>query len=358
MNMSATSTLTVLATLFLAVPAFAQTEDEPLADVERRIADVAGDLDWEQEFASIKTAINNVWQQNEWDDEPHRFARDLALEVAAIPPWQFMQRFERFNQRVAERYDLSPRQRFQLQGGMIREAGRLLINHADMIFEQAGEILEDRRAGRPFDAEDVARWTKESDPLTNDVRATIDRLSAEMRASMSPEQRQVFDRDFKAFEKRWARVQEMRSQWAEGKWKAEDWGLQEDPQQSEGAGPADSLRGAAASSPLGPVMPDAAAIPRWVPHDPSTWFAYVLDVKKRYRLDAGQMTTAESIHAELVARATTYASRDGDRLLSIPEADRAVHPAYEPIRDLFQELRDRLDAVPTTAQRESATPPS
>lgn len=354
--MSAHHASIVLTLLIPPITGLGQPADEPLADVERRIADVAGDLDWEQEYASIKTAINNFWRQNGWDDEPQRFARDLALEVTAIPPWQFMQRFERFNQRVAERYDLTPTQRFQLQGGMIREAGRLLIGHADMIFDQAGEILEARREGRAFNADDIARWTKESEPLMTDARAVVDRLSAEMRASMNAKQRQVFDRDLKAFEKRWARIQEMRSQWAEGKWKAEDWGLQDEPQQ-RGAGPADSLRGAPASSPLGPVMPDAATIPRWVPHDPSTWFAYVLEVKRRYHLDAGQMTTAESIHAELVARATTYASRDGHRLLNIPEAERAAHPAYEPIRDLFQELKDRLDAVPTTAQRESVPQP-
>jgi len=345
-----------LVLVLVAVPLVGQqpeTNDEPLLEASRRLSEIAGHLDWEREYASIQHAVNNVWRRNGWESEPHRFARDLVLEVAAIPPWEFMKRFERLNQRVGERYDLSASQRFQLQGAMIRETGKMLLGHADLIFDQAGEMLQARQAGRPFTAEEIARWTKESEPLMGEARAVIDRINGELGASMSPQQKQVFERDLGAFEQRWAVVQEMRSQWGQGRWKPEHWGLEDDPTQVGRAGP-DAWRPGPGSSPVGPMMPEPAAIPRWKAHDPSTWFAYVLEVKGTYELDPGQMTTAESIHAELVGRATGYATRAGEDLLRVPEAERAVHPAYEPIRELFAELQSRLEPIPTTAQRHRA----
>ncbi len=65
------------------------------------------------------------------------------------------------------------------------------------------------------------------------------------------------------------------------------------------------------------------------------------------------MSTAESIHAELLDRAERYAEAHADTLEAIPAPERATHEAYEPIRSLFGELQSRLDSVPTTSQRDN-----
>ena len=82
--------------------------------------------------------------------------------------------------------------------------------------------------------------------------------------------------------------------------------------------------------------------------DPS---AYVRELERRFKLDAGQMSTAESIHEELLDRADSYVQMHAAALKTIPVRERGTHEAYEPVRKLFVELKSRLDAIPTTSQR-------
>ena len=82
--------------------------------------------------------------------------------------------------------------------------------------------------------------------------------------------------------------------------------------------------------------------------------AYVMDLKRRYDLDASQMSAARSIHAELFARATDYAQSRADELSAVPSGERAIHDLYEPIRGFFFELQARLEVIPTTAQRDQS----
>jgi hypothetical protein len=100
---------------------------------------------------------------------------------------------------------------------------------------------------------------------------------------------------------------------------------------------------------------EAVVVPsRWVDHEPKTWIAYVLDVEKRYHLDSGQRTAARSIHSELVGRAMDYSAGRRAELAAVPALEREKHGLYEPIRTLFAQLQERLEALPTTAQRETA----
>jgi hypothetical protein len=92
-------------------------------------------------------------------------------------------------------------------------------------------------------------------------------------------------------------------------------------------------------------------IPKCVAYDPATWYACVLQLQERFKLDPGQVTTAESLHAELFERAKAYVDKHADTLKQVPPGERDTHAAYEPIRTLFDELNSRLDAIPTTSQR-------
>jgi hypothetical protein len=93
---------------------------------------------------------------------------------------------------------------------------------------------------------------------------------------------------------------------------------------------------------------------QWVDHDPATWIAYVVEVRSQYQLDPAQVSTAESIHHELRERAEAFVSSRVEALTAVPAAQRSTHDAYAPVREAFQELRDRIDALPTTAQRTAA----
>jgi hypothetical protein len=148
----------------------------------------------------------------------------------------------------------------------------------------------------------------------------------------------------------------MTERWTKGGWQPKDWGLQHDPIQTGMEQQARAIDPLAGDRSPKRIRSDRAPIPRWRPHEPATWFAYVLDFQKRFKLDPGQKTTANSIHAELLARANSYISAHAERLDKVARRDRAEDQAYEPIRGLFEELKERLDALPRSAQRDQIQP--
>ena len=189
-------------------------------------------------------------------------------------------------------------------------------------------------------------------------------LAEEIQPSLDAEHKLLLGRDRESFQKRTKYVDAMRTRWLEGKWQPTDWGLEADPIQNRaappsGADPLAVLPIQATNAPSLSLLPSAAplvVLPKWVPHDPRTWYAYVLQFEKRFDFDAGQKSTAESIHGELVERAGDYSEIHRDELRPVPVAERATHAAYEPICAMFTELQARLDALPTTAQLETHKP--
>ncbi len=290
-------------------PTVAQERSErAVAEVLEPLANSFAKFDWEAEHPNIKRAIVNVWNSNGWNDEADRFARELASEVSAIPPWRLTARLDLVTDRVAGRYDFSPDQRSRFQGALLREAGELLVRHGATILAHSKEAFQTRASGKPFTAEQVARWAKQGEPLLSDMRNSAERFIAQLEPTLTPQQREVLKRDQASYKKRLHRLNETVSAWASGKWQPADWGLQDDPIQSRGRAPMNPfelIREAAPSWTGASASRGKVVIPRWLDYDPTTWFAYVLEVEKRYRLDAAQMGTAESIHAELLERASS-----------------------------------------------------
>lgn len=318
-----------------------------------KLAEYAGELDWEAEHQLLTQAIDNVWEANGWDDEANQFAQTLARDVAAIPPWNLMGRFDLMSQRVSERYRFSPNQESYFRQAVMRETGGLLMRHAGMIFDQSVEILRIRGSKQPFTAEQAARWTKESEEFFREARESTDRMVKDLTSRLRPEQKKILEQDVAAFEKRWQVVEQMRGRWARGKWSPDDWGLQDDPIQKRATElnrrrPTRGVRRVDRNR-----VPERRSRPkRWVAHDPATWIAYVRDFERRYRLDAGQATAVRSIHAELFERATAYAESRAEELKTVPRTERAAHELYEPICGYFLELETRLEVIPTSSQRD------
>ncbi|MFQ5413432.1 MAG: hypothetical protein ACE5E6_03140 [Phycisphaerae bacterium] len=328
-------------------------------------------MDWDEEFVLIEPTIHNMWDRYGWDGEPDRYARDMMLEVARIPPWQVMKRLRRAAELTRDRYDLSPEQIASLERSLILETSGFLLRNAKTLVPHVREMIETRRSGEPFTPEQIARWTREDDAMWSDGRARLERLITDLRATLTPEQRRRFDRDKKAMDKRFDDLDRARRAWAAGRWRAEDWGLQDDPIQSgkarrnakrDAAGALAALQRAAASKSPGAIPSKADVLAmlniRWRSYDPTTWHAYVVDVQRRYAMDAGQRDAARSIYTELFDRATTYQTLHTAALSPIPVPQRLTDPAYEPIRAVFAELEARLAALPTQAQRDLAARPA
>ena len=334
---------------------FAQFSDliEPLAG-----------FDWDEEARRLRRAAESVWKQNGWNGESDNFAREVACEVTAIPPWDVVARLNLLTTRITERYGLTEEAASRFRTSLLGEAGRLLMRHGPVMIEKGREVLAARVRGEPFSPQQVAEWAKDLEPLLVDARVSADRLAEEIQPSLDAEHKLLLGRDRESFQKRTKYVDAMRTRWLEGKWQPTDWGLEADPIQNRaappsGADPPAVLPIQATNTPSPSLLPSAAplvVLPKCVPHDPKTWYAYVLQFEKRFGLDAGQKSTAESIHGELVERAGDYSEIHRDELRPVPVPERAPHAAYEPICAMFTELQARLDALPTTVQRVTEKP--
>jgi hypothetical protein len=325
-----------------------------LADATERVKELGP---WEDEYAHIASALQNVWSQNGWTDESDLYARDLALDVSRIPPWEFTKRLELVSQRVSQRYSLAPGDVQRWQGMATREVFGFMLRHAPVIAKQAQEMVDTRARKQPFTAEQIARWTRDTEPLLADVRERVDKVSKEMREGLTPDQQAIFDRDFASFTKRFQHYQEQRKHWAQGRWKADDWGMQNDPIQS-GSAAAPSDAAAIAPTPAAGAPPGAAPVAvvptKWIPHDPTTWVAYVLATGQKLGFDQAQRNSAATIHEELLLRADKYMAKRKDALAAVDPSARAADPLYQPLCALFDELVRRVDALATTAQRDQS----
>lgn len=327
--------------------------DQPRIGSFEALTESAQGLDWEQESRRWLQAVDKVFERRGWTSESHQYARSMIHDVTAVPPWDIVGRFNVITECMRGRYDLSPEQVSRLKSTMAREWGGLLMQHGGTILEQTTEILQTRVANKPFTAEQVARWTKESEPMMRASHESAERVRSDVDALLRSDQRELWDRDWDAFLERWDAVDAMRSEWAQGKWDAAEWGLEEDPIQR--GVPAEETQGAAQYEPPSDEARSrrANAQPtKWLAHDPSTWVAYIRDMKERCTFSPGQTDAAWSIHAELVERATAYIETHAAQLESVPDSERSTDEGYEPVRTIFEELRERLHAMLTDRQRD------
>lgn len=336
-------------------------EPGPVSEGFTGLVQMTQKLNWNDEARSLESALDTIWKQNNWNDESDQFAYQLTRDVSKIPPWDFMQRFEVATDRVADRYGLAESDRGKFKGTVLREAGSFFMKNAPLILSHSSEMVQTRLNGQPFTAEQVARWSREGQNLMPEVREMVMRVVGEVKPLVPSDRKEIIERDMASFDRRRQHILKMGARWMNNEWKPEDWGLQNDPihraalaNATAQAAVSDAAKSVAIAKPTEPAPPPIPT--RWVAHKPPTWIAYVEDFRKKYNLDAGQIAAVESIHAELLLRANDYLEQHKEKLLPIPEDKRDADPGFEPIKQWFKELQERLDAVPTSLQRDSKRP--
>ncbi|MCG3139076.1 MAG: hypothetical protein HJJLKODD_02954 [Phycisphaerae bacterium] len=330
-----------------AAPADEQEAMDELGQLDQELEAKVRQLgNWDEQYALIEEVINNVWTDNGWNDEADRVARDAALQISRIPPWEFNRRIDTFYGIIRQRYELTPQQVDQLQKMMMQEMMGMMFKYGSISMQHAGEILDTRLSGQPFTPEQVARWIKEFDPYIEEYQRDVDRLIAKFREQLTPEQQKIFELDAASFRKRFGKIMEMREQWREGLWKPSDWGLQNDPLH----------RGLTTSQPVTLTEAAAPLDNRVLPYDETTWGYYVLAFIRHYHLDAAQQQAAISIHRDLLTQAKRYRLTHFEALAAIPREQQADHPLLAPICEKFAELQKRLDLLPTSQQRTAIDP--
>lgn len=315
--------------------------------------------DWSIQADMIDSFMDKVWDRNGWNTEADVFARRLTNEVAHIPPWQFQKRMEKLTELIADRYTFSPSQKNRFRSRVYRETIGMIAGNADMISSQVREYVSARLDKKPLTPDQIARWTKESEPLVADMLGRADRIIESMKRDMTDEQKRILDRDYQSFDQRTNYFVKQRAAWAKGLWIPEDWGLEHDPIQT-GQSPdkaENRTQAAAMSDPFGnplvmeapPPHPESATIHH--AEDETTWARYVREFIATHNLDAGQRTAIQSILSEMEFRAEHYRKQHRKDLETVPPTRRLTSPLHQPIRQMFQELQARSEALLTKEQQ-------
>lgn len=339
----------------------------PIAELGELAEEIQKMGSWEEQYANfVEPGMKIIWQDNGWNDESDRFALSMITEVARIPPWRIMDRLDKMASIAAQRYGLRPEQASHLKQSVLRETGGLLLKHGPMMMEQIKKAVE---ADRQLHAEGMApeslaglmaEFVAATEEMHADVKSSFDRVLTGFERELDNSQKAIFERDARTASKMLAYSDRMRAAWAAGRWSPRDWGMT-DAMMVKAYGPDWMKAGGGASGPdatgKGPPGGEVVSLPtRWAAHDPHTWNAYARHVIARFRLDPAQVAAAWSVHDELRQRALDYLQPRRAEADKVEKAARAADPLYQPVRDLFDVLITRLDAIPTQAQRDAALP--
>ncbi len=333
----------------------AQIPESAIKQFDGVMNDVRALGEWPVQAERLNTMMDNMWRGNGWDEETDTFARKIAREVTNIPPWEFERRMEKITEMVTKRYAFDPAQADSFRSSIYRESLGFMFSNFEVISKHAGEYVVSRVRGEPLTAEQIARWTKESDPLIADAMSRVDRMRVNTRRDANPRQKQLLRRDFDGFDRRMDDIVKQRAAWARGEWKPDAWGMQDDPVQVPQSRrvPPDSaeIRRAREETPF--AMVGRGGLIDVLTANETTWARYVRKFIERHELDAGQQTAIRSILAELESRAGQYRQAHCAEIDAVPVPERSSATELAPIREMFSELQARSLALLTQSQRDA-----
>ncbi|MCG3126224.1 MAG: hypothetical protein CHACPFDD_01054 [Phycisphaerae bacterium] len=354
---------------------------------------------WEEHHGYMVNSMQEVFERNGWTSEEDEFALNMVSEVEAIPPWNMVERFDAMTRIMSDRYLLDEQQEQAFRRMVSKVASEVLSKHGERIMEYAGEVIDTRAAGRPIEAEQVAHWVELARPVMEDVRQRVETAAEGFMGELSAEQREIFTRDLRAADRRFEHLRERSDAWQRGEWSPEDWGLSNDPIQTgtrrpAGEAPAagdpsepsdqphDAARPSIEPPPprarpprLQPPVADpdadtaegALAEPDSVPDRPGRrrdarpaaipgdeWSRYVADSIRRFHLNDAQQNSAWKVYRDLADRRDALLRKARPSSAAPAAAEKPNEKLTADVQRLFDDLKRRIDRIPTRAQRRAA----
>ena len=305
--------------LVAAIPASVMGTDEPPAEPS-------------------KAAVSNITDATDPDQAPAAATVDRIMEQAV--------------RNISVRYNLNDAQTAETHELMKREVYRFLKDHENEVWPAIRDLLA---AGlkTPEDTDDRKRLGAGARPLAKLAAEAIFRANEEWRLLLRADQKRVHDFDMAEMETTFGKIDKTFGEWEAGRATAE--GLFPQPQ----------LEGREPPRPSEP--PPGIPDPTKELFDPSHIFDTLAnDFIREYQLEEGQVTSVRSILKEFKGQASDYVSAQklqfarvaGERQEAYKARDRdaiqkaaATHKKLlEPIYGLCTQLRNRLEALLTTAQ--------
>jgi len=211
-------------------------------------------------------------------------------------------------------------------------------------------LLDDQ----PPAVEDVAEWAGRVQPLMTGFGEVCDEVAESMREYLNDDQMVMLDAQHVAFQAGMKMAQNKLAVWADGGYDPEtEWIHRRSPEERE----------AAAQAEMEEAEAEAAAKP--LPKD--EWTIYTEQFIERYQLNEEQKQKAFTILGHQQEARDRYLRRKADEMAHVTkllteaetEEERAASlEAYQrlnaPVDRIFEQLKERLDTLPTRAQRKAA----
>jgi hypothetical protein len=340
---------------------------------------------WDEHYGYMLDATERMFERNGWDSESDLFALDMVRDVGEIPPWNTLARFDRGLEMIGDRYLLDGEQMAALESQAIKVNVDLFTRHSDRIMEYALEAIQTRASGEPFTPEQVARWTTLAEPVFQDARRSVNAAAQEFMEELDPEQRELMQRDLDATNRRMGDIEGMAQSWKRGEWDPHDWGMEEDPIQNPGAAaerlataesaepgagqPSASGRPTSTAAPEGQAPAQEPARVTQEPKAEDPWAKYVRAFIRKYHLNVEQRQRAWLYYRDTKDRDELFGRRYKRQLEAIRKKTDAaenerVSAALRQRTEmrgrererLFNQLKRRLERLPTRVQRKNAEP--
>lgn len=274
--------------------------------------------------------------------------------------WQVETMLDQACQGIAQRYNLNPHQEKYTRALMTRRVKAFLGDHESELRNLLAEMFAARLTGRA-DAESARRWAQSARPIFEQARKVILDGNKNWRQILTDEQKKMHDRDLRDMEKTFTQLHKRFDRWALGDFDKFREGFARRGSKNARSSARDPRNGLAALSRAVVGRPYRA-------NREDAWDAYVRRFIREHTLDDSQQQSALAILKECKGNATSYRQSHDEETTKIrlrmrelvaagASADEKAKARDElrslsrPIIDIYNQLRARLDAIPTKAQK-------
>lgn len=261
---------------------------------------------------------------------------------------------------AADRHQLDETQHVALEEMLLARWPKFMKENRRRLQPLINRFIESRMDPDPPEEEAVQNWAKQALPLYNQARTLIGELNDEFRKILRPEQLEKFEGDVQRMSQFMDRFGERLTRWEKGEFEENEFtgrdsrrGRRE--RNREARREAAELAEREAAEPTDQILAEL-----------NKWDRYLEDFILRFQLDETQRVAARSIRKELGERALAHRDRHMDEIVALERSMRVpggvteeevaekLKALYGPIDQLFSEFEQRLDRLPTEAQRAGA----
>ena len=271
----------------------------------------------------------------------------------------------RWADEISRQHELDDEQRTKVREAVTKRWSTFLNENRRTIQPLVNEFIEMRMGLEPPKKEQVQAWAGKATPAFEQVCEQVDQGTAEFREILNPLQRAKFEREALKIGVGLQIARQKLKQWEAGEYEVgEVWQPKASERRQRRA--ERQRRSSEQETKTTPAAPKTEETDQ-IALELGAWEEYVEEFVGVYQLDEGQRTATLSVLAELKERAIGHRDRRRDEIAKLEhhietftgseeelgELKKQLTELYGPIDEMFQELKRRIEQIPTARQRET-----